>query len=749
MFTASYSGWLNGESVSVLGGAPSITTTAITASVVGAYPITAAIGTLSATNYGFSFTNGVLTVNRAEMTITANPTNRVYGAGNPVLTGTVSGIMNSDNISGAYSTAATAASPVGTYNIVPSLSDPDGKLGNYSVTTNSATLTISKAVLTVSAEDKSRKFGESNPTFTAGYSGWVAGDTATVLWGEPSLTTAATTASGVGTYPIVAATGTLSATNYSLAFTNGVLTINKANGVVTLESLSQTYTGSALPITSWTTPSNLTVVVAYDGQASAPTNAGNYPVTGTLNEANYSGSSTNTLVIAKATPIVSIWPVASTIRSGQALSASVLSGGQASVPGGYSFKTPATVPPPGTYSAAVVFTPTDTSNYNTVDGLVSTKVSYVALTGGAWNDPATWGGKVPEPGDDIVIGPGINITIQGELPVLNNLTIQGNLSLGTNTLRLTGNFTNSGTFNPGTGTVELTGPNPQYLAAVAPSTLNFNKLTINKTSSTDLVTATSKLKVSSRLGITKGKLLSASDYGDVVIESEGTLELTSGISISGNFTNSGTLTTAGNTITFDGRVEQYLALNVMTWFDGITVAANTILTETVADDNAIVDGVVLNQGVIRKTQAVPARGHYYFGLAGEYNGEDIDLLVPPVPGLDPATTVRVDRVDANHPNWPNTNVSALYWKITLTGTNMLGGLTLPHAGLPEPQVCRYEAGRWDWMRIGFSATTVGIGILTNSSDWVVYNDPKPIATVTTVETSTATPTYGDNVTFTA
>ncbi|MCX6883404.1 MAG: Ig-like domain repeat protein, partial [Verrucomicrobia bacterium] len=493
----------------------------------------------------------------------------------------------------------------------------------------------------------------------------------------------------------------------------------------------------------------LTVVVAYNGGSAALTNAGSYPVTGTLNEANHMGSASNLLVIAKATPTVTNWPVASTIRSGQALSASVLSGGLASVPGGYSFKLPATVPPPGPYSAAVVFTPTDTSNYNTVEGAVSMKVAYVAAASGSWNDPATWGGKVPEPGDDVVVGVGINVTLQSDSPAPNNLTILGSLSLGTNTLRLSGNFTNNGTFTPGTGTVELTGSNAQYLAATAPGTLNFYKLTINKTASTDLVTSTSKLKVSSRLGITKGKLLSASDYGDVVIETDGELELTSGITVGGNFTNSGTLTTAGNTITFDGGVEQYLALNVMTWFDGITVTTNTILNEIVTDDNAIVDGVVLNQGIIRKTQAVPARGHYFFGIAGEYNGEDIDLVVPPVPGLDPATTVRVDRVDANHPNWPNTNVSALYWKITLTGTNMLGGLTLPHAGLLDPQVCRYEGGRWDWMRTGFSATTVGIGILTNSSDWVVYNDPKPIATATTAVSSTATATYGDNVTFTA
>ncbi|MCX6883408.1 MAG: MBG domain-containing protein, partial [Verrucomicrobia bacterium] len=160
------------------------------------------------------------------------------------------------------------------------------------------------------------------------------------------------TAAGTNWVTLVANDSYLNATN------RFAIVVNKAAGTVTLATLAQTYTGSALPITTWTTPSNLTVVVAYNGGSAALTNAGSYPVTGTLNEANYMGSASNLLVIAKATPTVTNWPVASTIRSGQTLSASVLSGGLASVPGGYSFKLPATVPPPGPYSAAVVFTPT-------------------------------------------------------------------------------------------------------------------------------------------------------------------------------------------------------------------------------------------------------------------------------------------------------------------------------------------------------------------------------------------------------
>jgi hypothetical protein len=44
----------------------------------------------------------------------------------------------------------------------------------------------------------------------------------------------------------------------------------------------------------------MTVSLTYDGSADAPTNAGSYPVIGTVADANYAGSATNTLEIAKS-----------------------------------------------------------------------------------------------------------------------------------------------------------------------------------------------------------------------------------------------------------------------------------------------------------------------------------------------------------------------------------------------------------------------------------------------------------------
>ena len=61
-FTFTGTGFVNGETAAVLTGSPSFSTTAGTNSPVGSYPIVISQGTLSDSNYSFSFANGTLTV---------------------------------------------------------------------------------------------------------------------------------------------------------------------------------------------------------------------------------------------------------------------------------------------------------------------------------------------------------------------------------------------------------------------------------------------------------------------------------------------------------------------------------------------------------------------------------------------------------------------------------------------------------------------------------------------------------------
>jgi hypothetical protein len=100
-FTPSYSGFVNGENSSVLSGSPSLTTTATPTSPVGNYTITAAVGTLSAANYSFSFVNGTLTVNQA------STTTAVSGPESPATAGTVS-------LTATVTYAGSGSAPTGT-----------------------------------------------------------------------------------------------------------------------------------------------------------------------------------------------------------------------------------------------------------------------------------------------------------------------------------------------------------------------------------------------------------------------------------------------------------------------------------------------------------------------------------------------------------------------------------------------------------------------------------------------------------
>jgi hypothetical protein len=62
VLTASYSGFVNGDSAAALSGAPALSTSATASSPAGTYPITAGLGTLTSANYTFTFVNGTLSV---------------------------------------------------------------------------------------------------------------------------------------------------------------------------------------------------------------------------------------------------------------------------------------------------------------------------------------------------------------------------------------------------------------------------------------------------------------------------------------------------------------------------------------------------------------------------------------------------------------------------------------------------------------------------------------------------------------
>lgn len=207
-------------SASLTGSAPFTATFTTSLLSAGSHSITATFGGDSIFDVSPSTPISVL-VDPAPLTVTAANASKLYGQANPLLTGSIVGIRNGDNITATYATTATQSSPVGTYPIVPTLVDPDSKLGNYTVTSINGTLTINPAPLTITADDKTKTLNAPNPAFTATYSGFVLSEGPGALSGTLSCTTTAVTNSPVGGYPITCSGQT--STNYAISYVAGTL----------------------------------------------------------------------------------------------------------------------------------------------------------------------------------------------------------------------------------------------------------------------------------------------------------------------------------------------------------------------------------------------------------------------------------------------------------------------------------------------------------------------------------------------
>ncbi len=167
-------------------------------------------------------TNASFTVTPAVLTYVAMGASRVYGAANPVLTGSVTGFQNGETVASAttgtlsFATTATVTDNVGNY---PSTgSGLTANNGNYifvQAAGNSGALIITAAFLTNTANAATRIYGDADPAFTGTVTGFVNGETqATATTGTLTFTTTATITSNVGTWPINGSGLTTNNSNY-------------------------------------------------------------------------------------------------------------------------------------------------------------------------------------------------------------------------------------------------------------------------------------------------------------------------------------------------------------------------------------------------------------------------------------------------------------------------------------------------------------------------------------------------------
>ncbi len=309
-----YSGFVNSESASALGGALTYGGTAQGATSAGSYTITP--GGLTSGNYTLSFNNGALTVAPAPLSVTANAASKsydglAYSGGNGVA---YSGFVNSESASAlggalTYGGTAQGATSAGSYTITP------GGLtsGNYTLSFNNGALTVAPAPLSVTANAASKSYD--GLAYSGGngvaYSGFVNSESASALGGALTYGGTAQGATSAGSYTITP--GGLTSGNYTLSFNNGALTVAPAPLSVTANAASKSYDGLAYSggngvaysgFVNSESASALGGALTYGGTAQGATSAGSYTITpGGLTSGNYTLSFNNGALTVAPAPL--------------------------------------------------------------------------------------------------------------------------------------------------------------------------------------------------------------------------------------------------------------------------------------------------------------------------------------------------------------------------------------------------------------------------------------------------------------
>jgi len=159
------------------------------------------------------------TVGKATASVTPIANGKIYGAGDPALTGTLAGFLPADAVTATYSRTTGETVGGSPYTISATLL-PTEVLGNYDITYNTAVFTITPKAASVTPNAASKTFHAADPTLTGTLTGFLPADGVTATYTR-------TSGEAVGTYTISATlspTGVLG--NYAITYNTAVFTIN-------------------------------------------------------------------------------------------------------------------------------------------------------------------------------------------------------------------------------------------------------------------------------------------------------------------------------------------------------------------------------------------------------------------------------------------------------------------------------------------------------------------------------------------
>jgi hypothetical protein len=525
----------------------------------------------NAGNYVLASTSATNTANitKATLTVSATGVNKIYdGTTNATVTLSDNRLAG-DVLTTSYTTASFADKNVGNGKTVSvsgiAIFGTDS--GNYAAnTTASTTANITKAGATVTLTNLSQTYNGSAEAATAS-------TTPTGLTVNLTYNGSANAPTNAGSYTVI---GTINNANYAGSATN-MLVITKAGATVTLGNWNQTYNGSAEAVTASTTPTGLTVDLTYNGLANAPTNAGSYTVIGTINDANYTGSATNTLVIAQASSAITFGNLNQTY-TGAAKPATA-----STTPSGlvvtFTYNGSAAVPTnAGSYT--VIGTINDANYLGSATNTLVINAAMLTYTANAAS--VTYGSAVP----------GLSGSVNGFMGTDN----QGNATTGTLT------FTSAATSSSSVGSYAINGTglaanngNYTFVQAAGNATaLTINTLPVNLTGTRSYdgttMAAAGILSVANRVGsdnvtVASGSgTLAGANVGSEAITSFGTLSL--GGTAAGNYTLAGASGSVNITVSALAlTVTNLLAVDKV--YDGTT---NATLDATAAGLTGVLDG---------------------------------------------------------------------------------------------------------------------------------------------------------------
>ena len=178
------------------------------------------------------------------LTVTADNQTKVYGSANPALTFQITGYVNGDD-------AADLTTPPTCSTVADESSSVAGS--PYAITCSGATdetyafnyvageLTVTRASLTITADNQSRAYGVANPVFTSTPSGFVNGENASVLTTPATCSSTATPSSSVAGSPYAITCSGAVAANYAISYVAGTLAVSTASLTITANNQSRAY----------------------------------------------------------------------------------------------------------------------------------------------------------------------------------------------------------------------------------------------------------------------------------------------------------------------------------------------------------------------------------------------------------------------------------------------------------------------------------------------------------------------------